>query len=149
MNEVIVSYKTAKLAEQEMFTLDTIAYYRRTKYSYEHKYITSKLFYRNISNYNKERYESELVNAPTQNQLIKWLYDKHNIFIQTLILDGPKFEISINYITKDGFISVLGIKESNYKEYYNNLEKSIYTALTKVQQYTKGLEILKNKLMVI
>ena len=113
MEDEVISYKTAKLAEKKGYE-GVLASIFGCSY-YNHKGELNGCILESIKDPNKKS-----IPAPTQSELQKWLREKHNIHIT----------IWFNKLTKKCRIAIPeDISKVEYKTYEEALEYALYEAL--------------------
>lgn len=127
---MIVSFKTAKLAKEKGFSEKTSSHWQRDYGDLENDTyppLDSFTFWNNIPYRNSS--EVELVPAPTQSELQKWLRDKHEIHVEVRVYScskPEKFEYEVSILDKSygEWVKV----DSNLK-FEKSLEKGLQEAL--------------------
>lgn len=142
MEDQLVSYETAKLAKEKGFQEKTFfGYVKHTeKIMQWHKSITFDTFEQDCEhgaldfhvfptdfylNYNENK-DGELMSAPTQSLLQKWIREKHKIVVLIYMYDEFREDLfSFYIIRRSGKI----IDKMPYKSYEESLEHGLYEAL--------------------
>ncbi len=127
MKEELVSHKVAKLAKEKGFDIPTLY-----GYSQDGEIFFEDLY---VFNYNDSPYSKEVVSAPTQALLQRWLRELYNIVIIILpYIDCESKDVnwSLQYVLSDDLHNnrYFEIDESDSKNTYEEaLEKGLEGAL--------------------
>ena len=124
MEEELISFETAKLAKEKGFDWDILHTYRDGKLDYEDYYRgTIDELYFNANGRNITKFK-EIISAPTQSLLQKWLREVHGIDVlvdKGVLCDKYSYEI---YHKNDMLDS-----EYVFKTYEEALEIGLYKSL--------------------
>jgi len=119
MTETLVKYETAILAQQKGFPVNTTYDY----YLLDGSGMMTDLHYKKFLHQDDVK---DLISAPTQSLLQKWLREYHDIDLWFGMLDLPN-KYHVEDIIKAGKI-IAGITEGSLT-YEDALEKGLYAAL--------------------
>lgn len=141
MSREIISFNTAKLAQQKAFDLAVLDCYNSNEEVGDNELNI-------LMNYNKfptdNRSHLNMYSAPTQTQLQKWLREKHEIHIvvkrKTVGSDEWEYSYEINYLPKDCwelkrrsssfiYVASFGATSSTYIGAWRTYEKALEQAL--------------------
>ena len=78
---------------------------------------------------NFDRYSHPYWLAPTQSLAQKWLRKVHNIYVETIVNDGCKFDLAVMQLNSEKRISKLKYEGWIYNTYEEALEEGIKQAL--------------------
>lgn len=132
MEHVFVSYEIAKKLKQKGFDEPCLAYYLDKKFIFFVLNIFEPIELTN--SFYKEKTISVITTTPTYQQVIDWLFEKHNIWIT--IENHQHSEPTNNlmrgfyfYIEQDGHCVVGRTEFGSFESQYNALEEAIEQAL--------------------
>ena len=142
MKEELISFAHAILAKEKGFDWDVLHTYRDGKLDYEDYYdgYIDELYY-NANGINRTKFK-EIISAPTQAVLLRWLREKHNIDVVisperyprgvNYCVQAQKFdftadpELFLNFVAKgSGWFN----DNNEYDSYEKSLEKGLFEGL--------------------
>lgn len=105
MTDPLVSYETAKSAREAGFDWPCMDFYEN-----------GKCYQGNKSNYNNRNYiKPEVISAPTQAALSRWLREKHILSVEPYSV-ANYFDFKITDLKAGGFLHDASIGSSSYEE---------------------------------
>lgn len=119
MNEQLISFETAKLAEEKGFDFSGIEY-RDTKDNSVVTNVEERL------NYFETSEEAEMIQLPTQSLLQKWLREKHRLWCGVTPLKIDKY---CYWYHGSGYTCT----EKQYDTWEEALEQALLTLLRKIK----------------
>ena len=120
MEDELIKFETAKLAKEKGF--DLIVRYFYSDYS-ENKYIIEE---KKDKNYNIQK---RMTSAPTQSLLQKWLYEKHQIWVNSRPVYNANEQMGIEVDISSWRFPYKVIGENDQFDVYAGLEKGLQEAL--------------------
>ena len=120
MKEQLITFDTAKLAKEKGFKSGSVSHYENdgqiqfTRGSYSNGFIEDN----NI-----------LFEAPTQSLLQRWLYKKHQIWVNSQPLFSANEQIGVHLTIASWRFPVIIIEEDDEFDVYEGLEKGLKEAL--------------------
>ena len=117
MKEKLITLETAKLAKEKGFDESTVGFYLKRELIVANP-IINKRFVDPLE---------DIIEAPTQSLLQKWLREKNNVHIQVHFINNS-YLIKIKYFEKESIMD-LNIKKYLHKTYEEALEKGLQEAL--------------------
>lgn len=130
ITDKLVTYDTAILAKEKGFNVPVLygVYGPKMKLTREASW--------NLSNWNvktKQQKNSKATSIPTQTRLQKWLYDKHQIWVNSRPLYSSNEQLGIQIDISSWKIPFSIIEEEDQFDVYAGLEKGLQEALKLIQ----------------
>lgn len=129
MKEQLITFDTAKFAKEKGFDIKVETFYMGDS---EDNFLHNAGKKDNWNNHKCIFNESELsgdYSAPTQSLLQKWLYEKHQIWVNSQPLFSANEQIGVHLTIASWRFPVIIIEEDDEFDVYEGLEKGLKEAL--------------------
>lgn len=120
MEEQLISFETAKLAKEKGFNI------QQEKGYYNHGSKVLLLWFESENHNNQKDF---LAFAPTQSLLQKWLYEKHQIWVNAQPLFSANEQIGVHLTITSWKFALIIVEENDKFDVYKGLEQLLQEAL--------------------